>query len=147
VLVEPAIFPGRRVARAAARRYLARRAHEDGRRFVNWNGGMRRIADEASFPRDMIALYLEAQRTADAASLAALLGSMHELYPLPYHAISVPTRVVRGAASGWRGHLLCTLARRRLGADLVAIPGAAHLIANEQDEALAAAIVGAGGTW
>jgi pimeloyl-ACP methyl ester carboxylesterase len=140
VLVEPAVFPGRLVARAAARRYRDTVVHGDAGRFVNWNGGLRRVHDEAAFPRAMIELYLEVRRTSDRATAARLMDTLPDLYPLPFARVAVPVLVVRGASSGWRARAMLAPLARRLGAERVVIPGAAHWIANEQDEALAAAV-------
>lgn len=143
VLMEPAIFPYRWLARAAARRYLRTVVRGDREGFVNWNGGMLRISRPAEYPTDALELYLEVRRTSDRRTGETLFRTLPGLYPLPYARIQVPLLLVSGADSGWQARLLRQPLRRRLRPErVVSIPGGAHWLANEQDAAVARAIAG-----
>lgn len=137
-LLEPAIAPTRRLAAWAAARYRRQALTREREAFVNQPGGFTRVADPERFPAGALALYLAARREDDPAPLGALLEQAAALHPPP--APAVPTLVVRGARSGWQPRLGAWLLARRLGARLVTIPGAAHWLANEADDEVAAAI-------
>ncbi len=137
-LLEPAVAPTRRLAAWAAARYRRQALARDRDGFVNRPGSFTRVARPERFPAGALALYLAARREDDPAPLGALLEAAAPLHPLP--APGVPTVVVRGASSGWQPHLAAWLLARRLGARLVTIPGAAHWLANEADDAVAAAL-------
>ncbi len=137
-LLEPAVAPTRRLAAWAAARYRRQALARDRDGFVNRPGSFTRVARPERFPAGALALYLAARREDDPAPLGALLEAAAPLHPLP--APGVPTVVVRGERSGWQPHLGAWLLARRLGARLVTIPGAAHWLANEADDAVAAAI-------
>ncbi len=140
-LLEPAVFPGKLVANVAARRYLRQVVHaEDRDAFKNWNGGMRRIADMAAYPQAAIDLYLQVRRTSDRSTGAALFTSLPALDPLPYESVAVPALLVTGAATGIFGRAISGLLRRRLGAEAVVVPGAAHWLVHEADAAVADAV-------
>jgi pimeloyl-ACP methyl ester carboxylesterase len=144
VLLEPAIFPTAGIARSAANRYLTDVVLGDRTAFRNWNGAQHRVADLARYPPAMVALYEEVRRTSDVATARALFTELPALYPLPFARITVPTLLVRGARTGLLSRLLLApLAYRLCGrAQSHVIPGAAHWIANEQDDAAADAIAG-----
>lgn len=142
VLLEPAVFPTRWLARAAADRYLASVVRGDRERFVNWNGATRRIHDEAAYPRAAIELYLDVRRTSDPATAEALFTALPGLYPLPYDRIAVPTLLVTGAETGWRARLMVRALRRRLRPHHAVVAGAAHWMIHEADAALADHIAG-----
>lgn len=149
VLLEPTLYPSRWLARAAARRYLASVVRGRRDRFENWNGGQWRIAAPDRFPQALLELYLEVRRTSDRATAEALFTSLPALYPLPFAAVRVPTLLVRGAEAGAFSALIHGLVARRLPADRVVIPGAAHWLANERDDLLAehvAAFIHRGGS-
>jgi pimeloyl-ACP methyl ester carboxylesterase len=136
VLLEPAIFPWRWLARAAGRRYLRSVIRGDRDRFENWNGLSRRVADPARYPRAAIDLYLEARRRGDRATGEALFSTLPDLYPLP--EVAVPTLLVTGRETGARARFLMRRLRARLGpAAWVELPGAAHWLVHEADEAVA----------
>lgn len=137
VLLEPAVFPTRWLARAAARSYLDSVVRGDRERFVNWNGATRRVHDEAAYPRAAIDLYLEVRRTSDPATAEALFTALPLLYPLPYDRVAVPTLLLTGAETGWRARLMLQGLRRRLRPLHTSIPGAAHWMIHEADAALA----------
>jgi pimeloyl-ACP methyl ester carboxylesterase len=140
VLFEPAILPWRWLARLAMRNYVRQVVHGDRTRFSNWSGSYYRIHDEAAFPRSMIELYLECRRSTDPAALLSLFTQMHTLYPLPFHAVRVPSLLLYGRSAGRASGLLAPVLARRMRAELAGIPGAAHWMANEVDDALAARI-------
>ncbi|HUH02692.1 MAG TPA: alpha/beta fold hydrolase [Kofleriaceae bacterium] len=137
VLLEPAVFPTRWLARAAANRYLGSVVRGDRDRWVNWNGATRRVHDEGAYSRAAIELYLEVRRTSDRATAEALFTALPELYPLPYDRVAVPTLLLTGAETGWRARLMLRSLRRRLRPRHASIPGAAHWMIHEADAALA----------
>lgn len=136
-LLEPAIFPGRAVARAAARKYLKRVVLGSRDEVDNWNGGMRRMADPRRYPREALDVYREVRGTSDVSTGRALFESLPALYPLPFSDVEVPCLLVRGAATGLFGRVMCAWLGRRLGVAPVTIPGAAHWLAHEADDAVA----------
>jgi pimeloyl-ACP methyl ester carboxylesterase len=137
VLMEPAVFPNRWLARTAARNYLASVVRSDRARFVNWNGATRRVHDEPTYPRAAIELYLEVRASSDPATAEALFSSLPGLYPLPYDRIEVPSLLLTGAETGWRARLMLRALRRRLRPTHAVIEGAAHWMIHEADAALA----------
>jgi pimeloyl-ACP methyl ester carboxylesterase len=151
VLLEPAIFPGALFARVAAARYLARldRDERDPRRldvFENWNGGMQRVHDLSRYPRAAIDQFLAARRIADRATGRALFATLAAQYPLPFAQVSAPALVVAGRATGWVGRRVSAYVTRELRARRIDIANAAHWLANEADDAVAAAITSVSGT-
>jgi pimeloyl-ACP methyl ester carboxylesterase len=141
VLLEPAIFARKALARLAARRYLARVVDGERDRFDNTAAGLRRVSDLERFPPHVIARYLAARRAADPASQRRLFETLPDLYPLPFERVAVPTLLLTGADTGWRGRALAAGVRRRLpGATHRVIAGAAHWVIHERD-AEAAALV------
>lgn len=140
VLLEPAIFPGRLVARAAARKYLQRVVLGARDRVDNWNGGMRRMFDADAYPPAAVELYTEVRSTSDLATGRALFETLPDLYPLPFADVDVPRLVVRGAATGPFGRWMTTWLARRLKVRPVAVPRAAHWLVHEADDAVAEAI-------
>jgi pimeloyl-ACP methyl ester carboxylesterase len=142
VLLEPAIVPSRTVAGWAARRYRRDVVEAERDAFVNWSGSFRRIHDLDRFPREMIEHYRTMRREIDPRFTCELLESVPALYPLPFDRVRARTLVLRGASSGVlaRTNARC-IARKIKGATLETIPSAAHWLANEADDAVAAAIV------
>ncbi|MCC7380808.1 MAG: alpha/beta hydrolase [Deltaproteobacteria bacterium] len=140
-LLEPAIVPSARFAGAAARRYVRDVVLGDRTRFSNWSGTYRRVHDLESFPSWAVAHYLEQRRRGDVEAARALILAMPSLYPLPFERIAVPVLILRGASSGFLARVgFSSLAKKLPQAEVKIIPGAAHWMANEQDEAIAAAI-------
>ena len=137
VLLEPAIFPHRAVAAAAARRYAAELAPTD--RFESWNGGQWRVARPEAYPPEAIARYLEGRRTTDVAGMSALMAAAPDLYPLPRPP--GPLLLVLGARTGWRARLLAALVRRQLRPDRTVVVDAGHWLIHEADDAVATAVV------
>lgn len=137
VLLEPAIFSSRWVARTAARRYLGRVVRGDREQFVNWNGAARRVHDPEAYPGWAIDLYLDSRRSGDRATSEALFSTLPSLYPLPCDRIEVPVLLVTGAEAGWRGRFLRRKLVRQLAPEQAVIPGAAHWLANEADAEVA----------
>ncbi|MGE0707485.1 MAG: alpha/beta fold hydrolase [Planctomycetota bacterium] len=145
VLLEPAIAPWAPLARAAARTYRRAVVERDRDRFVNWTGSFRRVARPARFPGWALELYLQNRRAADPERVGALLDTLGQVYPLPIAEVEVPVLLLRGASSGWRAALGQRALRGRFrDARVEVIPRAAHWLANEADEAVAAAVVRAG---
>jgi pimeloyl-ACP methyl ester carboxylesterase len=140
VLLEPAIFPTKRIAEAAAHRYLADVIDGDRATFRNWNGAQRRVADLARYPAAMMALYDEVRRTTDIATPRALFTELPSLYPLPYAQIRLPVLLARGSRTGLVSRAMLAPLRFRLRARTAVIRGAAHWMANERDDDAAAAI-------
>jgi pimeloyl-ACP methyl ester carboxylesterase len=138
VLLEPTILPTRWLARLAGRRYLQSVVRGDHGRFVNWNGGMRRVHDLDRFPAAAIELYLAVRRASDRATAEQLFATLPDLYPLPFGRVVVPTLLVTGARSGWwAGRLFAAVRARLPSARHEIVADAAHWLANEQDEAVA----------
>jgi pimeloyl-ACP methyl ester carboxylesterase len=136
VLLEPAILPWRWLARAAGRRYLSAVVHGPRDGFVNWNGLARRVAEPDRYPPAAIARYLAARRAGDRPTGEALFATLGDLYPLPRPPI--PTLLVSGGAAGWRARLVAArLAARLRPTAWVEVPGAAHFLVNEADDAIA----------
>lgn len=142
VLMEPAIFARRWLARAAARRYV--RAVIEGPRdaFDNDGGGLRRVYDPARFPRAAIERYLEARCATHAPVVRRLFEQIPDLYPLPWAEVGVPVLLITGAGTGWRGRAIARGVRgalRGAGRELrhEVIEGAAHWIIYERDAAVA----------
>lgn len=140
-LLEPAIVPSARFAGAAARRYVRDVVLGDRTRFSNWSGTYRRVHDLGSFPSWAIAHYLDERRRGDVEAARALISAMPSLYPLPFERITVPVLILRGASSGFLARVgFGALAKKLPSAEVEIIQGAAHWMANEQDEAIATAI-------
>ncbi len=140
VLLEPAIPPGRRAAAIAARRYSADVVNAERNSFVNWSGTFWRVADFNRFPTWAIEHYERARRERDVDTAATLVRELPELYPLP--EVGVPVHVVRGKKSGWVARVNATyLALKFPGVRHTALSNVAHWMANEDDEAVAAAIL------
>lgn len=140
VLLEPAIPPGRRAATYAARRYETDVVATDRNSFVNWSGTFWRVADFTAFPRWAIEHYEDARRTSDVATAETLVRELPSLYPLP--ALDVPIHVVRGKRSGWVARVNATyLGLKFTDVRQTVLPNVAHWMANEDDEAVAAAIL------
>ncbi len=137
VLIEPAIYPRRFMAKAASRAYLDRVVHGSRDEFVNSTGVMPRIHDVDRFPREMIELYMRVRQSSHVPSVSALFRELPELYPLPFRSLAAPTLLLSGGNIGMRGRLLAGMVRRRLGrVSHHVIAGAAHWVANEQDAAV-----------
>jgi pimeloyl-ACP methyl ester carboxylesterase len=137
VLVEPAIYPPRWLGRVVARAY--RKIVVDGQRasFSNNNGLMPRVHDLDRYPREMIDLYLEVRETSDAATARALFTSLPGIYPLPFADVAAETLLISGARTGVGGRLVAAMTRRALGGVTHhVLPGAAHWVFNERDDAL-----------
>ena len=93
------------------------------------------------FPPEAIADFEDSWRAADADTVRQLFRTLPECYPLPLSAVTMPTLVLSGAATGWRGHLLARgLCRRLPAASRRVVAGAAHWMANEADEVVASYI-------
>jgi pimeloyl-ACP methyl ester carboxylesterase len=104
---------------------------------------MRRIADLAAFPAEALAIYDDTRAHSDAATVRALFATLPSLHPLPWADVTVPTLLVRGARSGAFARFIAgAVARslRHVSLDVAVIPGAAHWLANENDDAVAAAL-------
>ena len=143
VLLEPALPPVASAARLAAARYERDVIAGDRSRFTNWSGSFRRIHDESRFPQSAIDLYLNVRRTSDPATARALVHGMQACFPMPFHKVAVPTLVIRGGSSGTVSRIFAWTARLRLpDARLEVIPGGAHWLANEVDQAVATRIAG-----
>jgi pimeloyl-ACP methyl ester carboxylesterase len=141
VLMEPAIPPGKLLAAASSRRYLRQVTDADRSAFTNWSGSFFRIADERTFPRSMIDLYLEVRGTSDLATARALIGGIPDLYPLPFDRVRCPSLLLYGERSGWASRVgLLYLERKLPSLEARSIDGAAHWMVNEQDRAIAGAI-------
>jgi pimeloyl-ACP methyl ester carboxylesterase len=142
VLLEPAIFPNRLVARLAGWRYLRRvvRGGDERDGFDNFNGGLRRIHDVGGYPPDAMAAHVRARAAAHRGTSEALFGSLGALYPLPHDDVTVPTIVVSGAQAGWLGRWMSSAAARQLRARRVVIDDAAHWLVGEADDAVAGAV-------
>jgi pimeloyl-ACP methyl ester carboxylesterase len=139
VLLEPAVFPWRWLARAAGRRYVRAVVRGDRGRFENWNGLARRVADPTRYPPGAIALYLDERRRADPAVAEALFATMAEHHPLP--TVDVPTLLLCGRETSRRARFLARRLRARLRpAAWIEIPGAAHWLVHEADGAVASAV-------
>lgn len=140
VLLEPAIPPGRRAAAYAARRYTADVVGGDRNSFVNWSGTFWRVANFDAFPRWAIEHYEQVRRQSDVATAEALVRQLPDLYPLP--SVDVPVHVIRGKRSGWVARVNATyLSMKFARVRTSALDGVAHWMANEDDEAVAAAIL------
>jgi|GEM_PF-4134455 len=138
VLIEPAIYPRRFMARAASRGYLSRVVHGDRDAFVNSTGVMPRVHDVAAYPADKIELYRRVRRRSHVPTMTALFTELPQLYPLPFSAVRARTLMLSGRNIGVRGRMLARMVRKRLvGVDHAVIDRAAHWVVNEQDEALA----------
>lgn len=143
VLLEAAIPPTRAIAKAVANKYMRDVVTADRSTFSNWSGSFHRIHDVDRFPQSAIDLYQEVRNSSDAATSVALVRDMPRLYPLPFKDIRAPVTIVRGAKSGWFNTMNAWAARWRLAnTNTVVIEGAAHWLANEDDEALADVISG-----
>ncbi len=141
VLIEPAIYPRRFMARAGSKAYLSRVVRGDRDAFVNSTGVMPRVHDLARYPQEMIDLYVEVRRSSDVPTMTALFSTLPDQYPLPFEAVTAPTLLLSGGNIGVRGRLLAGMVRRRLSrVTHRVIPRAAHWVVNEQDEALCAHI-------
>lgn len=142
VLLEPLVLPGRRFARAAARRYLRDVVSHRAGPFQNWTGSFLRVADPARFPAAALALHLEARRCGDVGTVRALFETLEQQYPLPLDRLTLPILLLEGRLSGLRMRLLMRALRGQLRrvaprVEHVRLPGAAHWMANEVDAALA----------
>ena len=136
ILLEPAIFPFRAWAKAAAKHYAPPVAT-----FQNWNGGLWRVADPGRYPREMIELFEEGARNSPDTG-RALITELPSLYPLPIESVSARTLLVTGQAVGWRGRVLAMLLSRHLAhTQRFILPDAGHWLVNEHDDLLAAAVV------
>ncbi len=138
VLMEPAIPPGKLLAQAAVRRYRRQVIDADRARFVNWSGSFYRVHDPERFPQRALDLYLEIRRTSDPDVARALVESLPDLYPLPFAKIRARVLLLYGESSGWATTLgLLYLGRQLPKLERRIIRGAAHWMANEQDDAIA----------
>jgi len=138
VLIEPAIYPRKFMARAASRAYLDRVVLGDRGEFDNSTGVVPRIHDLAGYPKDKIELYLDVRRASHMPTMTALFEQLPELYPLPFGSLSAPTLLLSGARVGIRGRLLAGMVRRRFKqVTHHFIDRAAHWVVNEQDAAVA----------
>jgi pimeloyl-ACP methyl ester carboxylesterase len=141
ILLEPFILPLRLMARGAARVYRAHVIDGQGERFTNWTGSFRRVHRLDRFPEDAVALYEETRRTTVPGTVTALFEQLEGLYPLPFAEVRAPTRILRGAHSGWRNAAIHWLLCWRLpNASQRILPTMAHWMANEDDAALSRAI-------
>ena len=143
VLMEPAIVPGRWAARLGAWLYRRKEIDRAGGAFANRGPGFWRVHDVDRFPRAAFDAVSRSAATTDLATIRALADGYTDLQPLPFASISVPVCTIRGASSGasqWLGQWL--LARRLPVHREVVIAGAAHWLANEQDDAIANEIAG-----
>jgi pimeloyl-ACP methyl ester carboxylesterase len=141
VLLEPAIITSAFTARMAAKKYARDVVTGARDRFVNWSGSFHRVHDLSAYPEQAIDLYLEVRRTTPPEVSLSLLEDVPSLYPLPFDRVRAPALILRGASSG----LLARFGIERLAlklprAQTQVIAGAAHWMANEQDEAIAEAI-------
>lgn len=141
VLLEPIVAPARPLATALARAYTCEVIRGDRHAFRNGGTLFRRVADLRRFPRAAIEHYRAVRAASDPAVAAALFRELPGLYPLPLGRVRVPVLCVRGARSGIFSRLAgaALVARLSSGREVV-LPGAGHWIANESDEAAAAAI-------
>ena len=145
VLLEPLVLPSRRFARAASRRYLRDVLSRREGPFQNWTGSFLRVADPSRFPAAALALHLEARARGDHGTARVLFETLEAQYPLALGRVGVPVLLLAGERSGLRMRLLmatlCSQLRRSSPrVDLVRLPHAAHWMANEVDDVLAAHI-------
>jgi pimeloyl-ACP methyl ester carboxylesterase len=142
-LLEPVIAPLRGIAAGLARAYLREVVHGDRGRFRNGDARFRRVHDLRRFPREAIAHYLAVRASSERASAAALFEGIPALYPLPLERVRVPALLLRGARSGLLSRVAQAWLRRGLPRGrAVVLPRTGHWVANESDEAAAAAIAG-----
>lgn len=142
VLIEPAIYPRRFMAKTGSKTYLRRVVLADRTRFSNSTGFMPRVHDLDRYPADKIALYLEVRQSSDVDTIKSLFTELPNLYPLPFAEVVAPTLLVSGANIGLRGRMLASMVRRRF-ANIAhrRIAGAAHWVVNERDAELTEHIV------
>lgn len=141
VLLEPAILPFDWMTRKASEIYRSKVVDAE-RSFKNQGPGYLRIHDPERFPASAYALAARCRKTTDPATERTLVSEPEVMLPFPFKRVTQPTLLVRGASSGnlmWAAQYL--LAWRFPRAETFLLPDAGHWMVNEQDDALAEAVL------
>ncbi|MFT4627108.1 MAG: esterase [Myxococcota bacterium] len=142
VLMEAPIVPWKWLAQRAADRYDRQVVDGDRSQFENRGPGYTRLHSPDAFPEEAMQTALRCRRLSDPNTPKQLIATGAAMYPLPYDAVTQPVLLVRGASSGFMLRASQWDLQWRLpNATSVVIDEAGHWMANENDPALASAIV------